>query len=121
MAFLWLAANSPIDFSMAFSSFCHALRRDWNAFFLAGSALENASVSSVAMPLRASLENHRWGLSPSIAPTVSAAETMVELRPTDLVAHESYPAPFDTMICAFCSLATSDVFGSKSCASHSWS
>ena len=42
---------------------------------------------------------------------------MVELRPTDLVAHESYPAPFDTMICAFCSLATSDVFGSKSCAS----
>ena len=37
-AFLWLAANSPIDFSMAFSSFCHALRRDWNAFFLAGSA-----------------------------------------------------------------------------------
>ena len=69
------------------------------------------------MPLRASLENQRCGLSPSEAPTVSAADTLAVCGFRLFVAQASYPAPLLTTTCASCRAAMSAGCGSKSCAS----
>ena len=81
--------NSDAHVSSDFSSACHALSRFWKAFFLLGSAFIYASVMAVAMLDRASLENHRCGLSPSMAPMTEAADTIFVVLVIDLVAQES--------------------------------
>ena len=59
-------------------------------FLLAGGVpFIYASVMAVAMLDRASLENHRCGLSPSTAPMTEAADTIFVVLVIDLVAQES--------------------------------
>ena len=117
VTFGWDRENVSIESSSSCSWSCHCASLSWKSAFLSGRSLENASASSVAMPLRASLENHRCGLSPSEAPTVSAADTLTVPWPRFFVAQASYPAPLLTTTCACCSAAISEDCGSKSWAS----
>ena len=60
-----------------------------NVFFSPGRRRLKVSASSLAMAKRASRENHRWGLSPSMAPTMSLTEMHVVDDAMFLLAHVS--------------------------------